>query len=81
MNYLPVLLAEKTKTPLNAYFRYLQDLYTKYPVITAEGAIDQSGKYRERTDSQLRQDIQGYEYVMYYRLTGSGEEYESYFGY
>lgn len=81
MNYLPVLLAEKTKTPMNAYFRYLQDLYTKYPVITAEGAIDQNGEYKERTDSQLRQDIQEYEYVMYYRLTGSGEEFESYFGY
>lgn len=81
MNYLPVLLAEKTQTPMNAYFRYLQDLYTKYPVVTGEGAIDRNGEYKERTDSQLQQDLLEYEYVMYYRLTGSGEEYESYFGY
>ena len=81
MNYLPVLLAEKTQTPMNAYFRYLQDLYTKYPVVTGEGAIDRNGEYKERTDRQLQQDLLEYEYVMYYRLTGSGEEYESYFGY
>lgn len=81
MNYLPVLLAERAGMPLNAYFRYLQAMYDKYPVITAEGIIDKDGNYREKNDAVLQQEIHDYEYVMYYRLTGTGNEYEDLFGY
>lgn len=81
INYLPVLLAERTGTPMNAYFRFLQDMYAEYPVITAEGIIDSQGEYRKGTDETVQEDILNYEYVMYYRMTGSGEEYNRLFGY
>ena len=81
INYLPVLLAQRAGMPLNAYFRYLQAMYDKYPVITAEGVVDKDGNYREKNDAVLQQEIHDYEYVMYYRLTGTGSEYEDLFGY
>jgi len=74
-------IMQKYKVPFNAYFRYLQAMYDKYPVITAEGIIDKEGNYREKNDAVLQQEIHDYEYVMYYRLTGTGNEYEDLFGY
>lgn len=79
MNYLPVLLADKVGMEENAYFRFLKDLYSKYPVITANGVMDSEGN--EIHSENLQNDLKEYEYVMYYRLTGEGEEYKELFGY
>lgn len=65
LNYLSALALEKAELPLTKYQSFLLDeLYPKYPVVTAAGIIDEYGnvKAREEFDSGL---LLKYEQLIY----------------
>lgn len=65
LNYLSALLLEKAELPLTKYQSFLMDeLYPRYPVVTAAGIIDEYGnvKAREEFDSGL---LLKYEQLIY----------------
>ena len=53
MNYLGVMLMEVAGMELSPYEKYLAGLYGKYPVVTAMGGFDASGKFVTTTEEEL----------------------------
>lgn len=68
-NYLSWLILDQGNFPLTPYHRMLEEVYAKYPVITAQGVIGIDGAYytgiAEIMDDPL---IQKYQYIQYANL-------------
>ena len=68
-NYLPWLILERGNFPLPPYLQMLKELYTKYPIISAQGVMDIEGNIytgvAEVMDDPL---IQKYQYIQYANL-------------
>lgn len=56
-NYLSVLLAQCTGTPLTPYTEFLNTLYDQVPVITALGCLDSKGNYFKADENNPYSDI------------------------
>ena len=68
-NYLSTLLLQVAGIDMPDYNRYLADLYTELPVITAMGCIDAEGNFFQADRSNgLEEDIAGYRKVQYNNL-------------
>ena len=68
-NYLPWLILDQGNFPKPPYIQMLEELYTKYPVITSQGVMDIEGNFytgvAEIMDDPL---IQKYQYIQYANL-------------
>ncbi|MGM9940787.1 MAG: LTA synthase family protein [Bulleidia sp.] len=56
-NYLSVLLAQCTNTPMTPYMEFLNTMYDQVPVITALGCLDHSGNYFKADEQNPYSDI------------------------
>lgn len=69
MNYLSTLLLQVSGLPMTDYNRYLANLYTKLPVITAMGCRDSQGNFFQADESNpLEREIADYRKVQYNNL-------------
>ncbi|MCI9063389.1 MAG: LTA synthase family protein [Clostridia bacterium] len=64
MNYLSNILLENAGIEKTDYIKYLDKLYKKYPVITANTYQDNKGKFYEY-EEELPEDLKLYEYIQY----------------
>lgn len=68
-NYLPWLILDQGNFPKPPYIQMLEELYSKYPVITSQGVMDIEGNFytgvAEIMDDPL---IQKYQYIQYANL-------------
>ena len=71
VNYLQTMLLQIAGLPMTDYNKYMASLYTKYPVITAQGCIDASGNFfmADDAEGQAKQDILDYAAACYNNLT------------
>ncbi|MBQ9949999.1 MAG: sulfatase-like hydrolase/transferase [Clostridia bacterium] len=70
LSYLSGLLFESARLPMSPYQRYLTQLRQDFPVITAFGAIDNTGEFRRidghKNDADnIRPQLALYEYAVY----------------
>lgn len=69
MNYLSTLLMQVSGLELTEYNRYLANLYTELPVITALGCRDAEGNFFQADESNsLQQEIADYRKIQYNNL-------------
>lgn len=64
MNYLGLLLLKTAGVERSSFFDYLEEIMEKYPVITANGYLDQEGNYHE----WLGDEFLEYRIMQYYLL-------------
>ncbi|MBR1670345.1 MAG: sulfatase-like hydrolase/transferase [Butyrivibrio sp.] len=68
-NYLPWLILDRGSFPLPPYVQMLKELYAKYPIISAQGVMDNEGNIysgvAEVMDDPL---IKKYQYIQYANL-------------
>lgn len=67
MNYLGLLLMKIAGVERSPFFDYLEGIVEKYPVMTANGYLDQEGNYREWTGNEFLE----YRIMQYYLLFGA----------
>lgn len=69
MNYLSTLLMQVSGLPMTEYNKYLANLYTKLPVITAMGCRDSQGNFFQADEENpLEREIADYRKVQYNNL-------------
>lgn len=66
MNYLGVLLQQAAGLRTSSYFTFLRDLMQRYPVITANGYIDDEGRFYEWNEENT--EFMEYRILQYYRI-------------
>jgi phosphoglycerol transferase MdoB-like AlkP superfamily enzyme len=80
MNYLSTLLLQVAGLPMTDYNRYLADLYTELPVITAMGCRDAEGDFFQADERNPIEDvIQDYRTVAYNNLADAKHRKDSLF--
>ena len=79
INYLCSLLLKEAGVTLSPYQNYLLELYQKYPVINANGAIDNSGNYFTKEEALKKADIKEY-YNLIYNHVFDKNANETFFG-
>ena len=68
-NYLSTLLMDAAGLPKSAYQNFLSELREKFPVITANFAIDADGNFYSSSEyDQLADVLEDYEIIQYYHL-------------
>ena len=70
MNYLSTLLLQTAGLEMSDYNKYLANLYTELPVVSAAGCIDKDGNFFmadnvSDADTTESEDLQNYKYVAY----------------
>ena len=88
-NYLHVLLMQTAGLPLTTYDKYLADLYREYPVITAQGCRDKTGRFFKADDPaqdlpnpagpRAEESLQAYSYLTYNNLSDDTNKLEKAF--
>lgn len=70
INYLSTLLMQVSGLPMTEYNKYLANLYTKLPVITALGCRDAEGNFFQADQSNpLESEISAYRRIQYNNLS------------
>jgi len=78
-NYLSTLLLEKAGLPLTGYQKFLTQLRSVLPVITANVYIDAEGNYYNSTDNPYAEQLQDYAILQYNNLFDDKNRVDSFF--
>lgn len=67
-NFLSSMLLDVAGLPLSSYQRYLQELMQDYPVVTANCAIDNTGRYLAPDEVLRESELVEYNKLQYYMM-------------
>ncbi len=68
VNYLPAVLVESSNLQMPAFYKYLSELHEEYPVLTAQGCLDQNGNMVDISDILDTEPIVQYRILQYNQL-------------